>query len=106
TKHAAIGFAEILSITHRDQGIKVSVLCPQGVDTPLLPENARGAESLDGIISAEECAAAALKGIEAENFLILPHPQVADYFRNKGVNYDKWLGGMAKLRRSLQPQKK
>lgn len=101
TKHAAIGFAEILSITHRDQGIRVSVLCPQGVDTLLLPESARGAESLDGVMSAEECAAAAVKGIEAESFLILPHPQVADYFRKKGVDYDRWLGGMAKLRRSI-----
>ncbi len=102
TKHAAIGFAEALAITHRDQGIKVSVLCPQGVDTPLLPKSERGAESLDGVLSAEECAAAVVKGLEAEIFLILPHPQVAEYFRNKSVNYDKWLGGMRKLRRSLR----
>lgn len=102
TKHAAIGFAEALAITHRDQGIKVSVLCPQGVDTPLLSNAARGAESLDGVLSAEECAIAAVRGLDAETFLILPHPQVAAYLQNKGVNYDKWLGGMRKLRRSLR----
>jgi NAD(P)-dependent dehydrogenase (short-subunit alcohol dehydrogenase family) len=102
TKHAAIGFAEALAITHRDQGIKISVLCPQGVDTPLLSNAARGAESLDGVLSAEGCAAAAVRGLEAETFLILPHPQVAAYFQSKSVNYDKWLGGMRKLRHLLR----
>lgn len=105
TKHAAIGFAEILSITHRDQGIKVSVLCPQGVDTKLLPMENRGVESLDGVLSTKACAAAAIEGLAVERFLILPHPQVADYFRNKGENYERWLGGMAKLRRSIRAAK-
>jgi NAD(P)-dependent dehydrogenase (short-subunit alcohol dehydrogenase family) len=105
TKHAAIGFAEILSITHRDQGIKVSVLCPQGVDTKLLPLENRSAESLDGVLSPEACAAATIEGLAAERFLILPHPQVAEYFRSKGVDYERWLGGMTKLRRGIKATK-
>jgi len=101
TKHAAVAFAEILAITHRDQGIKVSVLCPQGVDTPLLRSGTRGPQHLDGVLTPEECVDAVIKGLEAESFLILPHPQVATYIRNKGENYERWLGGMVKLKRSL-----
>jgi short-subunit dehydrogenase len=101
TKHAAVAFAEILAITHRDQGIKVSVLCPQGVDTPLLRAGQRGPQHLDGVLTPEECADAVIKGLDAESFLILPHPQVATYVRNKGENYERWLGGMVKLKRSL-----
>jgi NAD(P)-dependent dehydrogenase (short-subunit alcohol dehydrogenase family) len=99
TKHAAVALAEWLSITHGDQGIKVSVLCPQAVRTAMTAGNPDGVASVDGMIEPEEAADACMKAIEAETFLVLPHPQVLDYMRRKTDNYDRWLGGMRKLNR-------
>jgi len=103
TKHAAIGFAESLAITHRDHGIKVSCLCPQAVQTPMIAgvSKMNGAD-IDGVLTAEAVADATVAGLAKESFLILPHPNVATYIVKKAENYDRWLGGMAKLRRSLQ----
>ena len=99
TKHAALAFAEWLAITHYEQGIRVSALCPQGVRTNML-ENAHsgmGALLRETAISPEQVADATLAGLADERFLILPHPQVAEYFRHKAGDYERWLRGMRRL---------
>ena len=102
TKHAAIGFAESLAISHRAHGIRVSVLCPQAVDTAMLPRESGGSPLADGILSPAEVAEAALAGLDLEAFLILPHPIVADYMRVKTDSYDRWIAGMAKIQAQLR----
>ena len=99
TKHAAVGLAEWLAITHGDQGIKVSVLCPQAVRTAMTAANPDGVASLNGMIEPEAVADACVLAIEAETFLVLPHPEVLDYMRRKTGDYDRWIGGMRKLNR-------
>ena len=99
TKHAAVGLAEWLAITHGDAGIKVSVLCPQAVRTAMTAGNEGGVASIDGMMEPETVADAVIKGLEAEEFLILPHPEVLDYMRRKTADYGRWIGGMRKLAR-------
>lgn len=102
SKHAAVGFAESLSITHGDDGIKVSVICPQYVATPMLGYDAgEGIDQYPGVISPEQVADTVVQGIDAEQFLILPHPDVEQYTQFKTGNYDRWLSGMRKLRRKI-----
>lgn len=107
TKHAALGFAEAVAITHGEQGIGVSVLCPQAVATRMFSgeefEAAAKAAMADGVLAAEDVAEAALEGIRAETFLILPHPRVLEYFQRKAGDYDRWLAGMRRFRRGLIP---
>ncbi len=99
TKHAAIGAAEWLALTYGDKGIRVSVLCPQAVDTNMIKGHEDGVASVDGVATPEHVADACVKAIEAETFLVLPHPKVADYIQLKAGNYDRWIGGMRKLNR-------
>jgi NAD(P)-dependent dehydrogenase (short-subunit alcohol dehydrogenase family) len=99
TKHAAVGLAEWLAITHGDQGIKVSVLCPQAVRTAMTAGNPDGVASIDGMMEPEVLAEATVRSLEKEEFLVLPHPEVLQYMRNKTNDYDRWIGGMRKLNR-------
>jgi NAD(P)-dependent dehydrogenase (short-subunit alcohol dehydrogenase family) len=100
TKHAAIGFGEHLAIATKENGIGVSLLCPQAVDTPMLG-GAAGSQNVDGVLSPEQVAAAVIEGLAEERFLILPHPQVVTYMQRKTGDYDRWIRGMVRLRRSV-----
>jgi NAD(P)-dependent dehydrogenase (short-subunit alcohol dehydrogenase family) len=104
TKHGALAFAEWLAVTYGDSGIRVSALCPQFVNTPLLADS-EAFQALGGnhTLEPEDVAEAVVAGIAAENFLILPHPEVAEYFQNKANDYERWLGGMRKLQRTVFP---
>jgi NAD(P)-dependent dehydrogenase (short-subunit alcohol dehydrogenase family) len=105
TKHAAVALAEWIAITHGDEGIKVSCLCPMGVDTPMLRAGAQDlggeAASTQGVITPERVADAVVAGLRDERFLILPHTEVADYERRRAASRDRWLSGMRRLRASL-----
>ena len=97
TKAAAVKLAEFLAITHGDEGIKVSVLCPQGVNTAMAPRSL-GDGQTDGIIETDELANTVVETLREERFYVLPHPEVGDYVRRKGDDVDRWLHGMRRLR--------
>ena len=107
TKHAAVAVAEWLSITYADDGIKVSCVCPQGVRTPMLDEalvDPVGSAPLvaGGLLEPEDVAAAVVAGLRDERFLILPHPEVAEYLAVKGAHPERWLGGMRRMLRQAR----
>jgi NAD(P)-dependent dehydrogenase (short-subunit alcohol dehydrogenase family) len=108
SKHAAVAFAEWLSVTYGDRGIGVSCLCPMGVNTNMLnsgldaddAETALGANVVahaGDILEPETVADRVLEAIEAGTFLVLPHPEVLEFYRRKGADYDRWLRGMRRL---------
>ncbi len=104
TKHAAVAFAEWLSITYGDRGVRVSCLCPQGVNTNMLNGvDSPGSAATDvvrasgRVLEPGEVAEVVLAAITAEQFLILPHPEVLTYLQRKTGDYDRWLGGMRRL---------
>ena len=98
TKHAAIGFAEWLSITYGSRGIKVSALCPQAVRTAMTAGSEEGGVAgLDGMLEPDQLADTVIDTLAQERFLVLPHPEVLTYMRRKTDDYDRWLGGMRRL---------
>ena len=102
SKHAAVGFAEALAISHGHEGLKVSVVCPQYVATPMLGyDDPASAALVPGLLSPEVTAQRVAEAMEEERFLILPHPEVADYMVFKAKEPDKWLAAMRKLRARL-----
>lgn len=103
TKHAAVGFGEWVAIHHQHEGIKVSMLCPQAVRTPMteVANDAIAAAAGNGMIEPAELAETVVAELRKESFIILPHPIVLEYMRNKTNNYDRWIGGMNKLMRKI-----
>ena len=106
SKHAAVALAEWIAINHYDDGIRVSVLCPQAVRTNIAPsfpdpDDASHPAMLDGVLEPDEVAEACIEAITEERFLVLPHPEVATYFQRKASDYDRWLRGMRRLKARL-----
>jgi NAD(P)-dependent dehydrogenase (short-subunit alcohol dehydrogenase family) len=106
TKHAAVALAEWIAYTYAAANIRVSVLCPMGVDTPLLmaglrtgEPGARAVAASGEVLSVSAVADAVLRGLAEESFLILPHPQVGKFWAGKAADVDRWLAGMAELAR-------
>jgi len=97
TKHAAVAFAEWLRIAYGRRGVRVTCLCPQAVDTDMVKSGDGGSAGADGVISPEKVADELVATMRDERFLALPHPEVQTYFRNKGQDYERWLGGMQKI---------
>ncbi|AKH81580.1 dehydrogenase [Streptomyces sp. CNQ-509] len=104
TKHAALAFAEWLSLTYRHRGISVHAVCPQGVRTDMLRATGAAGDLVlaPGAIEPEQVADAVLAGIAEDRFLILPHPEVAGYSALRATDPDRWLSGMNKLQRTLE----
>jgi NAD(P)-dependent dehydrogenase (short-subunit alcohol dehydrogenase family) len=111
TKHAAVALAEWIAITHGHQGIKVSVLCPQAVQTNIganSPDRDKmntgpGVASSDGVLQPEDVAQVVVDALREERFHVLPHPEVAEYVKRKGADVDRWIGGMQRWQGSLFP---
>jgi NAD(P)-dependent dehydrogenase (short-subunit alcohol dehydrogenase family) len=111
SKHAAVGFAHSLAITHRDDGIQVCLVCPQAVATRMIGidedtgtedgTSGFGGNDVDGILSADYVADCILAGIQHNRFLVLPHPQVSTYYRRKAGDPERWVEGMIRFKDRL-----
>jgi NAD(P)-dependent dehydrogenase (short-subunit alcohol dehydrogenase family) len=112
TKHAAVGFAEWLSITYGDNGIGVTCVCPMGVDTPLLKNisdsanpavrvGAAAVVNAGDLVSPDRVAEMTVDAVREDRFLVLPHPAVLDMYRHKGADYERWLAGMRRYQKTL-----
>jgi len=103
TKHAAVAVAEYLSVTYRDQGIRVSCLCPQFVNTPMVTDglDTDKLRRIANIIEPEQVADDVVEAMREERFLILPHPEVARYMAHRGADHERWLAGMRRLQAQL-----
>ena len=103
TKHAAVAVAEWIDITYRDHGVKAACLCPQYVNTPMVNQgmDVEKLRQIANILEPEQVADAVVQALEQERFLILPHPEVGNYMRNRGTDHDRWLNGMRKLQAQL-----
>lgn len=99
TKHAAVGFAESMAISHGDDGIYVACLCPQAVKSKMTAGAEESSASVDGVMEADEFARRVLEQMREGRFMIRPHDTVEGYFLNKAKDYDRWIGGMRKFRR-------
>ncbi len=106
TKHAAVAFAEWLAITYGDRGLRVSCLCPQGVNTAMLAPAQEGSgfgsatdvvRAAGRVLEPDDVASVVLEALRAERFLILPHPEVHDYVVRRAADHDRWIAGMRKL---------
>jgi NAD(P)-dependent dehydrogenase (short-subunit alcohol dehydrogenase family) len=104
TKHGAVAYAEWLAATYAHRGLVVHCLCPQGVRTRMLADSGRAGEIVlrGGAIEPEQVADALLDGMADGRFLILPHPEVHDYYVARASDTDKWLRGMNRLERKIE----
>ncbi|MZD09608.1 SDR family NAD(P)-dependent oxidoreductase [Streptomyces sp. SID5785] len=113
SKHAAVAFSEWLSVTYGDQGVRVSCLCPQGVETELLMAGTRSADATEraaaravlesgDLLQPLDVADQVVAAVAEEPFLVLPHPQVLDFYRHKGSDYDRWLRGMRRYQKAVR----
>jgi NAD(P)-dependent dehydrogenase (short-subunit alcohol dehydrogenase family) len=105
TKHGAVAFAEWLSVTYGDRGLRVSCLCPMGVRTAMLAGEELGqrvVRDAGAVLEPEEVADAVIAAIDAEQFLIVPHPEVLTFFQRKALDYERWLAGMRRLQARVE----
>ncbi len=106
TKHAAVGFAEWLAATYAHRGLTVHCVCPQGVRTQMLADSGRPGEVLllDTAIEPEQVAGALWDAMSEHRFLVLPHPEVRDYYTLRAADTDRWLRGMSRLQRRIEEE--